>query len=355
MQKQWVRIVLIVVAVVVLAAILVPLFVNADTFRPTVQERLSSALGRQITLGNLSFSLFSGSLMAKDIAIADDPAFSQAPFLQAKQLAIGVEVGPLLFHRQVRITRLTIDSPAIQLIQSQNGKWNFSSIGGAPSQSTPQQPTAIPDLTVDELKIKNGSVNVSSVPATARPFVYSNLTLAVKQFSFLKSFPFELSAKLPAEGSLDLKGTAGPIPQKDTGATPFNATIALKHFDPVAAGVIDASKGISMVDDIDAQVASDGRTLSSTGKIKAAKLQLARTGSPAPQPVDIDYKISDKLDTRTGQVSDIAIHTGSVFAHVTGGFRFTPHGVVLDLHLAAPNLPVDQLEQLLPVVGSGIL
>jgi AsmA protein len=40
-----------------------------------------------------------------------------------------------------------------------------------------------------------------------------------------------------------------------------------------------------------------------------------------------------------------------VEAHVKGGYRLTPQAVVLDLRLAAPSLPVDQLEQLLPAVG----
>src|SRR5450631_636044 len=117
MKKRWVKIVISIVALFVLAIVVVPFLVNADTFRPTIQDQLSSALGRRVTLGHLSFSLLSGSLIAEDIAIADDPAFSTAPFLQAKQLDLGVETGPLLFHRQVRITTFTVDSPAIQLIQ----------------------------------------------------------------------------------------------------------------------------------------------------------------------------------------------------------------------------------------------
>ena len=106
-----------------------------------------------------------------------------------------------------------------------------------------------------------------------------------------------------------------------------------------------------MVADFNGQIASDGANLASSGKIAASRLQLARGGSPAPQPVDIDYTISDNLDARTGRVSDLAIHTGSVAAHVNGSYRLTPQGVVLDLRLSAPNLPVDQLEQLLPAAG----
>lgn len=351
MQKRWVKVAIAAVALVLVVVVIVPLLVNADTFRPRLEQQLSSAMGRTIALGHLSFSLLSGSIVAQNISIADDPAFSTSPFIQAKSLYIGVELGPLLFHRQVRITKLTIESPAINLIQAQNGTWNFSSLGSTAATSNPQSQAALPDLTVGELNIKDGSATVSSLPPTAKPFVYTAINADVQQFSFLKSFPFQLSAKLPGDGSFNLNGTAGPLAQKDASDTPFQATLQLKHFDPIAAGVVEPSAGISMVVDIDSQLASNGNTLTSKGKIQAANLQLARNGSPAPHPVDLDYEISDNLDTRTGQVSDIALHTGSVVAHVTGGFRLTPKAIVLDLHLAAPNLPVDQLQQLLPVVG----
>ena len=352
MRKRWVKIAVGVVVAVVLILVIVPLFVNADTFRPTVEDQLSSLLGRRVTFDHLSFSLFAGSLVAQNIAIADDPGFSTSPFIQAKKLDIGVEVMPFLFSRQVRITNFTIDSPAVQLIQNRAGKWNFSSIGGAAAKpASPQKPTAIPDLTVSKLTIDHGSVTVSSVPPTAKPFVYSGVSVGVKQFSFAKSFPFHISADLPAGGTLKLDGTAGPLSEKDASDTPFQANLQIRHLDPVAAGLVDPGKGIGMVADIDAQANSNGTMATSTGKVKAAKLQLARTGSPAAQPVDIDYQVSNDLDARTGKVSDIAVHTGSVEAHVTGTYRFTPEAVSLDLRLSAPNLPVDQLEQLLPVVG----
>lgn len=351
MQKRWVRIAIAVVVLLFLVIVLVPFFVNADTFRPTVQAQLSQALGRPVTMGRLSFSLLGGSLKAENIVIADDPAFSSDPFLQAKSLSIGVEVAPLVFHRQLRITSLTVDTPAIRLIHAASGRWNFSSIGGPAAAQTPQQQSAIPDLTVGELTIKDGSATVASAPSTGKQFVYSGIKLTVKQLSFLKSFPFDLSASLPASGSFELKGEAGPLAQKDAADTPFHAALTLKKFDPVASGVIDASQGIAGVIDIDSQLASDGATLSSSGTIHATNLKLASSGSPSSKPIDIRYAVSDSLDTRTGQVSDLSVQTGPVAARVTGGFSLTPTGAVLNLHLAAPNLPVDALEDLLPTVG----
>ncbi|MGH9590006.1 MAG: AsmA family protein [Terracidiphilus sp.] len=351
MKKPWIKWVAVAVAVVIVILIVLPFVVNANTFRPAVQSELSSALGRQVTLGHLSFSPFSRSLVADNISISDDPAFSSSPFIEAKSLKVGVKVLPLLFHRNLDITKLTIDSPAIQLIQNDKGVWNFSSLGGASSGSKSGQPAAIPNFSVGQLAIKDGSATVSSLPATGNPFVYSNVNLEMKQFSFANSFPFELSAKLPAEGSLKLNGAAGPLSAANAADTPFHATLAVTHLDPVAAGLVDAKSGIGMVADIDAQVESNGATATSTGKISAAKLQLSRTGSPAAKPVNIDYTVSDNLDARTGQVKDLAIHTGSVAVHATGSFRQTAKDVELNLHVSAPNMPVDQLVGLLPVVG----
>ena len=351
MEKRWVLIGAVIVGIFLIIIFLVPFFVNADTFRPTVESQLSSALGRNVTLGKLSFSLVGQSLVADDIAIADDPAFSNVPFIQAKKLDVGVEILPFLIHREVRITKLSIDTPSIQLIEHANGTWNYSSLGNSAKAGTQQQAVSVPDLSVGELKIINGSAMVSSIPVTTRPFEYGDVNVTVKHFSFAKSFSFEISAKLPADGSLKLTGDAGPISPQDTAKTPFHAKLEMKGFDLVAAGVIDAGKGISIDNDVDAQVTSDGTEVSSTGKITASRLQLSPKGSPSGRPIEIDFAASQNLTTRKGKVMDVAIHTGSVAVHVNGTFQFTPETLMLDLHLSAAALPVDQLEGLLPIVG----
>ncbi len=351
MKKRWIRVVIAVAVLVIVVLGLIPFFVNADTFRPKIQDELSSGLGRKVTLGHIGLSLFTGSLVAENISIADDSAFSSVPFLEAKELRIGVELGPLIFHHAVEVTTFTVDSPSIQLIHAANGTWNFSSLGSNSSQPQSQQAGAPPSLTVNELKIVNGSAALSSVPAAGKPFTCSDVNLTVQHLSFTQSFPVELSLKVAGGGSLSLKGTAGPVAQNDTSLTPFQASLEIKHFDPLAAGAISPSDGISMLADFSAQVTSSGGNLTTTGKIAAAQLKLARNGSPAPQPVDIDFNLFDNLSSRTGKVNDIAVHTGAVAVHIAGDFRHDSDEAVLNLHLSAPNLPVDQVEQLLPAAG----
>jgi AsmA protein len=289
-KRPLISIVVAVVVLLLLAVLLVPLFINANTFRPRLETELSDALGRKVTLGNLSFSVFSGSLVADNISIADDPSFSSKPFLQAQSLHIGVEVGPLLFHRQLLVTSFVADSPSINLVHNAQGIWNFSNIGSNAASRTgnTQKETTLPNLTVGEMRIENGTAVVSDLPSTGPPFTYSKLNLTVQQFSFAKSFPFTLTASLPGGGLLDVRGNAGPVNEKDASATPLGANISLKHFDPVAAGVVQKSQGLSMLADITAKVTSNGQTLNSAGTVHAANLQLVADGSPTPSPVDIN-------------------------------------------------------------------
>jgi AsmA protein len=342
-----------VVVLLLLAVLLVPLFVNANTFRSTLETQLSSALGRKVTLGNLSFSIISGSLVADNVSIADDPAFSTKPFLQAQSLHIGVEVMPLLLHRQLLVRSFVADSPSINLVHNAQGVWNFSNIGNNAASRTQdsQKESALPNFTVGEMKVANGTASVSDLPATGTPFVYSDLNLSVEQFSFAKAFPFELTANLPAGGTLDVKGNAGPVNQKDASETPLGANIDLKHFDPVAAGVLPKSEGVSMLADITAQVTSNGQILNSNGTVHAANLQLVANGSPTPSPVDLKYTIQHNLDARTGEISDLSVNTGAVAAHVTGTYQIKGPQTILALKLSAPNLPIDQVEALLPAAG----
>ena len=49
-----------VVGGIILLLLAVPLFVNVDGFRPRVEAELSTALGREVKIGKLSFSMLAG-------------------------------------------------------------------------------------------------------------------------------------------------------------------------------------------------------------------------------------------------------------------------------------------------------
>ena len=238
-----------VIALVLIVAVCLPLFLNADSFRTRIESTLTKSLGRRVTIGKLDLSLWSGGLVASNSTVADDPAFSSQPFIQADSVRIGVDIFPLIFSRQLHIRGFALISPKVQLLRAANGSWNYSTIGSAPSSQDADTKQTFPDLTVGHVTVKDGRFTVGVQPAPGAPSsparVYEQVNLEAKDFGFKNSFPFTVSAQVPAGGSISLSGTAGPIDEKDASATPFSGHLEMKHIDPVAAGFVDASAGVS--------------------------------------------------------------------------------------------------------------
>jgi AsmA protein len=352
MKHKWKIVAAVVGALIVIVAI-IPLFVNVNTFKPLIEEQLTTALGRQTKLGDLSLSLFSGTVKARDLTIADDPQYGAQPFVTAKEFRIGVQMRPLIFHKQILVNSLEIAAPQIHLVHAASGAWNFSTIGQSAANRTEQQKqqSIAPGLTVDSFAIKDGHATVENLPATGAPLVYDKVNLTVQGFSFSKQFPFTLSAALPAEGTLTMTGKAGPIDTQDAAKTTFDAQVALHHLDPVAAGFLDKSAGLSVLADIDAHAVSNGSAVTSNGTVHTQRLQLRPDAVPAPKPIDLTYSVVHNLSDNTGQLQDAAFQTGKLAAHINGTYSMKPPTVVVNLKLAGQSLPIDELQSMLPAVG----
>jgi AsmA protein len=339
-----------VVGLPILAGVAIRLFVDANTFRPVIESRLTAALSRKVNLGNLSLSVLTGNLVANDLTIAEDPRFGQAPFFTAKELHIGVEMKPLIFDHKLIVRSVEVDGPQIHLVRAEDGTWNFSTLShGVGSQKT-TQPATLRDLAVGLITIKDGQVKIEALPLQGSPQVYDHLDVKLEQFSLAKSFPFTVSASLPGDCNVTLSGTVGPINPQDAASTAFDAQISVTHLDPVAAGYVDPADGISMIAGLDARISSDGANVTSDGKVHAEHLILVKGGKAAPYPVDISYQIDHSLTGNNGEISDLALQTGAVAIHVKGTYQLA-NAPVFDLMLLAQSVPINGLQALMPAVG----
>jgi AsmA protein len=342
-----------VVGVLLIGALIVQHLLDADTYRGRIETAISDALGRPAQLGHLDFSLFSGSLVAEAPSIADDPAFSRQPFLTAKDVDIGVEMMPLIFHQELHITSFTINQPKIMLLRAENGTWNYSSIGSEGKRKAPsaQSNSMMPNLTVGEVDIKGGTITVGTVPQQGTPHVYSDVNLGMQNFSFLKAFPYTLSAKLPGGGSLDVSGNAGPMNQRDASLTPLTAQVALKHADLVAAGFVEPSQGISGIADLNAKAVSNGRTAQVDGKLNLTQLKLAKNGSPSSQPVSVPFSISQDLESLSGRIEHATLQVGKAAVAMAGTYQTRGNRTTTQISLNGQNVPIDELVTFLPSLG----
>ena len=201
--------------------------VNINAFKPLIENKLTAMLRRQVKLEELSLSVFSGTVDARDLTVADDPQFSSEPFITATVVHIGVQMPALLIRQQLLIESLEVEATKIHLVRAANGGWNFSTLIRNPaSQSEPQKQQAIPDFAINSFRVKNGHATVENLPATGSPLLIGQLDLAVNNFSFAKEFPFALSASLPGQATLTIDGKAGPINPQDAAKTNFDIKLA---------------------------------------------------------------------------------------------------------------------------------
>jgi len=369
-MKRGLKIFAIVIVILIVIVVAIPFFIDANVFRPRLESDLTATLGRQVKVGNLSLSLLSGGVKADDISIADDPAFSNSPFVQAKSLAVGVQLIPLIFSKSLQVTDLTLNQPQISLVRSENGeKWNFSSLGmksatQAPSgQPTPAESRKMtqpasepsssgnPSLTVAKLVVHDGRLTVSRAKSGEKPRVYDKVNMEVKDFSFTSSFPFTVTANLPAGGTLKLEGKAGPINPNDAALTPLQAKVSVQHMDLAASGFIDPASGISGVADFEGTITSDGHEAKTAGTLKATKLQVVQKGSPAGKPVELQYAVAADLVKQSGRLTQGDVAMGKAVAHLTGTYDAHGATTMVNMKLSGQGMPVDDLEAMLPALG----
>ncbi len=343
-----------VILLLLIILLALPLFINANQFKPTLESKLTTALGRQVTIGDIKLAIFSGGVTVSDISIADDPKFSKSPFLTAKALTVGVELMPLIFHKQVNVQSITVDSPDVSLIHGPGGKWNYSSLGGSSSGSSTPAPASDSSsgaLSVKELDIKNGKITVSTMGSSQKPSTYSEVNLAASDLSYTSQFPFKLSAKGPGNSDLKVEGKAGPMNATDSSLTPLNATIDVQHLDLATTGFIEPSSGIAGVMDFKGDLNSDGKQMSSKGNIKINKLKASSAGSPSTVPVNLDYATVYTLDSQSGVLNQGDIKIGSAVQHLTGTYNMAGDPTKVNMKLNAQGMPLNDLEGFLPAVG----
>ena len=339
-----------VVGLCVLLAAGVWIFVDADQFRPKLEVMMSEALGRRVTIGRLRIALFSGGIAAEDLMIADDPAFSREPFVTARSVNVGVDLMPLVMSRSLRVESFRLDQPKVALLRSASGAWNFSGLGSGSSSSTSSAGTSMAFL-VHKISIAGGQIAVRGLDGRREERSYDGVNIDVSDLSLASSFPFSVTAKAPGGGTVRVEGNAGPFNLKNMAETPFGGTLTIKHLDLASTGFVDASSGIDGIVDFDGNLTSDGVQLKTKGKLTADKMQLLPGSGASRVPIVVDYESSYNSRLQKGTLRQGDVHIGKAVAHLTGDYDSSGKSPAVHMTLAAPGMPISELEAALPAIG----
>ena len=355
-MKRILKIAGIVIAALLLLAVALPFLIDANRFRPTLESRLSQALGRAVKVGNLKLSVLSGSVTADDLSIADDPAFSHTPFLQAKSLHVGVDVPALVFSRKLAVTSLTVDQPQIWLLQAPSGDWNFSSLG-AKSAARPVENAAPPesasalDLSVKLVRISSGRLSLGRTAGHLKPLVLESVNAELRDFTAASSFPFSVAMKVAGGGAIKLDGKAGPIDENDVAVTPASVTLHIDKLDLAGSRLNEIAPELAGLVSFDGSGQSGANGVELNGKLKIDKLKLSAKGSPATRVLELDFHVAHDLKKRSGRVHQGDIHIGNAVTRLIGTYVPQGDSFAVDMTLDGPQMPVPELEGMLPALG----
>jgi AsmA protein len=357
-MNRTLRILGIAIGVLIILLIIVPFLIPVNKFRPTIEEKASQALGRQVQVGNLSFSLLGGSLSAENLSIADDPRFNQSAFLTAKSLKVGVEVLPLIFGGKLNVTGITIDSPQVTLIHNAAGQWNYSSLGGSSGKANATNATqgstsgssSSEQLSVQKLELKDGQIMVGSTSSPRRS-TYDHVDVTASNVSMTSQFPVKVTADLPGGGTFKLDGIAGPVDLQDTSLTPVNAQLNVEGLNLASTGFIDSSAGLGGVVDVTANLQSQNGGAEVKGNAKLSKALLVAGGSPAGVPVTVDFDTKYDLRKNAGTLNPSTLKIGSAAAQLDGTYETAGDATTLNIKLNAKDMPAKDLEAFLPALG----
>ncbi len=349
-KLKWVGIAILAVIVILLV---LPFVIPVNKFRPTIEQQASQALGRKVTVGNLSLSILGGSLGMDDLTISDDPKFSSGPFLTAKEVKVGVELMPLIFSKELNVTEISIVKPQVMMLKDPSGKWNFSSIG-ANSTSAPKTPSSssssAQSVSVKKLSLVDGQITLGSTNSQKRS-VYNNVDLATSDVSMSNNFPVTLSMDLPGGGDLKIDGKVGPVDQTDAAFTPQNVKLTVDKLDLAKTGFLDPSLGLAGIVDVNANLVSQGGHMVTKGQLTLTKAVLVAGGSPSGVPAVIDFDTNYDMASGGGVLNPSTLKIGNAKTNLNGTYKSVGDEFVVDMKVDGQGLPATDLETFLPALA----
>jgi AsmA protein len=221
-----------VVTLIILILLVLPFFVDAEKYKPLLENKVTEMTGRPFSVGgDVTFSFFPFvGVSFSDLHLGNPPDFEATDFISIKSFEVRVKLLPLL-SRDVQVKRFVVNEPQIELIKSKQGRgnWEFTTQKSGKSPQEPaQKPTSekpleglpIRSLTVGDFSVTKGSIAWID-KATGTHKTINQLDLVLADLSFDRPIGLTLSARMD-DKPVAVNGTVGPI-----GQNPGKATIPL--------------------------------------------------------------------------------------------------------------------------------
>lgn len=174
------------IVVIVGLAVVVPMLVDVNRYRPQVAKHLEEETGKPVQIGHLELQVFPRvAIRVDDFSMGNPRGFPSGTFVKAQKIYAVVDA-VALWHRQVVIQSLELDHPEMNLLQDAQGHWNFEN-PPAPRSAKPGSsgPSSFTLGVIGEMEIKDAQLKAANLLPSGREgpayFQGQGVTLDLRQ------------------------------------------------------------------------------------------------------------------------------------------------------------------------------
>jgi len=116
------------ILVVMLMMAVLPPYISVNRYRAKIAQSISASLGRPVHMGKVTLNVLPApGLTLENFVVMEDLAFGSEPVIQARSVTARLRVLSL-WRRRVEFSRISLDSPSVNLVRRADGRWNIESI-----------------------------------------------------------------------------------------------------------------------------------------------------------------------------------------------------------------------------------
>lgn len=277
----------VIVALLVGLTILVKVMISPELVKKTVLPKISAAINRQVSLGDVSVSIFSG-IRLHDLVVLEREGGE--PFVKAAALRLDYRFWPLL-RKRVEIKQIRLESPLVRVVRNPDGSFNFSDLlvkKPQPGPTTEPKAKSPINLAVSQVALTDGKVMFDDrLGLGGKPYQteISAIQFTASTISLEGEFPISLQATLPGGATFDTTGTIAKVGSNPTVA--LTATVIASDLAKLVSGLppslAEKARKFNPAGGLELRLKLAGQTkepkqLLQSGEIKLNSIQLTAGG-----------------------------------------------------------------------------
>lgn len=197
-MKWLIRIVVSLLILIVIAAVVLPMVIDPNDYKETIENKIQENIGRAAHLdGDIKWKVFPWlALSFNDVKIDNQKGFKGQSLAEVQSLSARVKLLPLL-AKKIEVGEVILDDAEFNLQVSKRGHSNWQSIldhlQSDGSTTSSSQTSSQSKLNIAGIQLKNITVNYSDLQANTQAKI-SQLSLTTSEISSVN--PVEIQASL---------------------------------------------------------------------------------------------------------------------------------------------------------------